>query len=79
MRRPRVRTNTCWDHPDNLTAGSSLCRNAAVAAVGFLPLLLSSLTPYVIVGLFLASIVVLSWLATVIALPALVSRSRAAI
>ena len=50
-----------------------------MAAVGFLPLLLSSLTPYVIVGLFLASIVVLSWLATVIALPALVSRSRAAI
>ncbi len=55
----------------------ALSRNAAVVAVGFLPLLFSSLTPYVIVGLFLASIIVLSWLSTVIALPALVSRSQA--
>ena len=52
----------------------ALSRNAAVIAVGFLPLLLSSLTPYVIVGLFLASIILLSWLATVVVLPALVSR-----
>lgn len=52
----------------------ALSRNAAVIAVGFLPLLLSSLTPYVIVGLFLASIIVLSWLATVVALPALLGR-----
>jgi len=52
----------------------ALSRNAAVIAVGFMPLLLSSLTPYVIVGLFLASIIVLSWLATVVALPALVAR-----
>ena len=51
----------------------ALSRNAAVIAVGFMPLLLSSLTPYVIVGLFLASIIVLSWLATVVALPAVVA------
>jgi predicted RND superfamily exporter protein len=43
---------------------------------GFLPLLFSSLTPYVIVGLFLASIIVLSWLATVVVLPALVTRRK---
>ena len=49
-------------------------RNAAVVAIGFLPLLFSSLTPYVIVGLFLAAIIVLSWLSTVIALPALVAK-----
>ena len=54
----------------------ALSRNAAVVAVGFLPLLFSSLTPYVIVGVFLASIIVLSWLATVIALPALVGGRR---
>ena len=54
----------------------ALTRNAAVIAVGFLPLLFSSLTPYVIVGVFLASIIVLSWLATVIALPALVVGRR---
>ncbi|MCP4959490.1 MAG: hypothetical protein GY925_09510, partial [Actinomycetia bacterium] len=50
----------------------ALTRNAAVIAIGFLPLLGSSLTPYVVVGLFLATIIVLSWLATMVALPALV-------
>ncbi len=50
----------------------ALTRNAAVIAIGFLPLLFSSLTPYVIVGLFLATIIVLSWIATMVALPALV-------
>ncbi len=54
----------------------ALTRNAAVVAVGFLPLLFSSLTPYIIVGVFIATIIVLSWLATVVALPALVSGSR---
>ena len=54
----------------------ALSRNAAVVAVGFLPLLFSSLIPYVIVGLFLASIIVFSWLSTVIALPALVTRAQ---
>jgi len=52
----------------------ALSRNAAVIAVGFTPLLFSSLTPYVIVGLFLASIIVLSWFATVVTLPAIVNR-----
>ncbi len=54
----------------------ALTRNAAVIAVGFLPLVFSSLTPYVIVGIFLGSIIVLSWFATVVALPALVVRRR---
>ncbi len=56
----------------------ALSRNAAVIAIGFTPLLFSSLTPYVIVGVFLATIIVLSWLATVIALPALVGGRRGA-
>ncbi|MEL6890865.1 MAG: MMPL family transporter, partial [Actinomycetota bacterium] len=51
----------------------ALTRNAAVIAIGFTPLLLSSLTPYVIVGLLLASIIVLSWLATMLLLPAVTS------
>ncbi len=51
----------------------ALSRNAAVVAIGFMPLLLSALTPYVIVGLFLSSIIGLSWLATVVVLPALVT------
>lgn len=51
----------------------ALTRNAAVIAIGFTPLLFSSLTPYVIVGLLLASIIVLSWLVTVLVLPAAVA------
>lgn len=54
----------------------ALTRNAAVVAIGFLPLLFSSLMPYVIVGLFLGAIITLSWLSTVIALPALVSATE---
>jgi uncharacterized protein len=54
----------------------ALSRNATVIAVGFLPLLFSALTPYVIVGLFLAAIIALSWLATVVALPAIVTARR---
>ncbi|MGI9599162.1 MAG: efflux RND transporter permease subunit, partial [Acidimicrobiales bacterium] len=50
----------------------AMTRNALVIALGFLPLLLSSLVPYVVVGVLLASIVGLSWLASVVVLPALV-------
>lgn len=53
----------------------ALTRNAVVIAVGFSPLLLSSLVPYVVVGVLLASIVTLSWLASVVVLPAMVSGS----
>lgn len=55
----------------------ALTRNAAVISIGFMPLLFSSLTPYVIVGLFLAGIIVLGWLATMVLLPAIVSTGRA--
>ncbi len=51
----------------------ALTGNAAVIAIGFTPLLLSSLTPYVIVALFLASLIVLSWFTTLMALPAAVA------
>ena len=57
----------------------ALTRNAVVIAVGFAPLLASSLVPYVVVGVLLASIVGLSWLASIVVLPALVAgpdRSR---
>jgi uncharacterized protein len=54
----------------------ALSRNAAVVAIGFMPLLLSSLTPYVIVGFFLSSIIVLGWLGTVVILPAVVVGAK---
>ena len=54
---------------------SALTRNALVIAIGFLPLLFAALVPYIVVGVFLATIIVLSWLATMTALPAMVGTS----
>jgi predicted RND superfamily exporter protein len=51
----------------------AMTRNAVVIAVGFAPLLLSSLVPYVVVGALLATIIVLSWLASILVLPAAAS------
>ncbi len=50
----------------------ALSRNALIVAIGFTPLFLSSLVPYLVVGVFLASIIVLSWFATLLFLPAVV-------
>lgn len=50
----------------------ALTRNAFVIAVGFLPLFLSTLVPYLVVGAFLASLMLLSWAATLLVLPPLV-------
>ncbi len=51
----------------------AIVRNAIVIAIGFTPLLLSPLMPYITVGFFLASIMVLSALVTLVLLPALLS------
>ncbi|MDG2114350.1 MAG: MMPL family transporter [Actinomycetota bacterium] len=48
----------------------ALTRNAASVAIGFTPLFLSSLTPYIVVGVFLSSILIVSWLVTLLGLPA---------
>ncbi len=50
----------------------AIWRNVVVIAVGFLPLLAAPLMPYRTVGLFLASIMALSGVATLLILPALV-------
>ncbi|TKB44430.1 RND transporter [Thalassotalea mangrovi] len=49
----------------------AISRNAIVIAIGFTPLLLSPLVPYITVGFFLASIMVVSALVTLVLLPAL--------
>ncbi|MFO7857410.1 MAG: MMPL family transporter, partial [Ectothiorhodospiraceae bacterium] len=49
----------------------AISRNAIVIAVGFLPLLAAPLVPYNTVGIFLASIMAASALASIILLPAL--------
>jgi len=48
----------------------AITRNAIVIAVGFLPLLGSTLTPYSTVGFFLAAIMAVSSIVTLLLLPA---------
>ena len=49
----------------------AITRNAVVVTLGFLPLGLSTLTPYVTVGLFFASLMAWSFVATIFFMPAL--------
>ena len=51
----------------------AISRNAIVIAVGFLPLLLSPLVPYNTVGMFLAAIMIISCLTTLVILPILMT------
>jgi predicted RND superfamily exporter protein len=51
----------------------AISRNVIVIAIGFTPLLLAPLVPYKTVGIFLASIMVISGLATMFILPALIT------
>ena len=51
--------------------GLAIARNAVIISLGFLPLAMSTLTPYVTVGLFFAALMVSAALATLILLPAL--------
>ena len=50
--------------------GRAILRNAIVIALGFLPLMVSSLTPYVTVGSFFSLLMVMATLATIFVLPA---------
>lgn len=52
---------------------TAISRNAITITVGFTPLLVAPLVPYKTVGFFLAAIMTLSWLATLIVLPAMLS------
>jgi predicted RND superfamily exporter protein len=51
----------------------AISRNAITISVGFTPLLLAPLVPYRTVGFFLATIMAVSWLATLFILPALIT------
>ena len=50
--------------------GRAIARNAIIITVGFLPLTLSTLSPYITVGLFFASLMLFCTLATLFMLPA---------
>lgn len=51
----------------------AISRNAIVIAIGFTPLLLAPLVPYITVGFFLASIMAVSALVTLMLLPAVIN------
>lgn len=51
----------------------AIVKNAIVISVAFLPLLLSSLVPYKTVGFFMAAIMAVSSMATLVILPALIT------
>ena len=51
----------------------AILKNAVIIAVGFTPLLLASLVPYQTVGFFLASIMFLSGMTTLIIMPSIVT------
>jgi uncharacterized protein len=50
--------------------GRAIARNAIIITIGFLPLTLSTLGPYITVGLFFASLMLFCTLATLFVLPA---------
>ena len=51
----------------------AIARNAIVIALGFTPLFFAALVPYITVGAFMAAIMVISGVATLLLLPALMS------
>jgi len=53
-------------------AGRAIGRNVLVIAIGFAPMLFSSLVPYITVGSFFLAIMIVSGLVTLLLLPALV-------
>ncbi len=55
---------------------AAISKNAIVIAIGFTPLLLAPLVPYVTVGVFLASIMAVSAIVTLVLLPAMLNLLR---
>lgn len=55
---------------------TAITRNALVIALGFTPLLFAPLVPYITVGFFLASIMAVSALVTLLLLPAIMTKAH---
>ena len=51
----------------------AITRNAFIIALGFIPMLFASLTPYIVVGALMALIMVLSWLVSLLLLPSVIA------
>ena len=51
----------------------AITKNALIVALGFIPMFVASLTPYIVVGVFMASIMVLSWVVSLALLPSIIT------
>ena len=51
----------------------ALTRNALIITLGFVPMFFASLVPYIVVVAFLTSIMLISWLVTLLILPAAIT------
>jgi predicted RND superfamily exporter protein len=74
--RSAVREAGSWDAAAESIFGEparAISRNAIVVAVGFLPLLAAPLVPYKTVGMFMAGILAVAAVGTLLILPALIT------
>ncbi len=60
-------------------AGRAISRNVLVIAIGFIPMMFSTLVPYITVGSFFLAIMVMSGLVTMLLLPALAKTFQKAL
>lgn len=77
IERARAIYRQTGDLPDTMRQmfnepASAIVRNAVVIAIGFTPLLLAPLVPYITVGFFLVSIMAVSALVTLLILPSII-------
>ena len=78
LQRSRELRRTAGSWPDTVAGmfkepAMAISRNAIIISIGFTPLLVAPLLPYRTVGFFLATIMAVSWLATLVLLTALVT------
>lgn len=77
--REMVKQTGCWrDAAREMfkEPAMAISRNAITISIGFTPLLIAPLVPYRTVGFFLATIMAVSWVATLFILPALMTLMR---
>ncbi|MEE9248079.1 MAG: MMPL family transporter [Dehalococcoidia bacterium] len=67
----RAALNRLFEEP-----ARALTRNALIIAIGFTPMFFASLVPYIVVGAFLTSIMLLGWLTTLLLLTAVITSSQ---
>ncbi len=51
----------------------AITKNAIIIAIGFVPMFFASPTPYIVVGIFMASIMVLGWVVSLALLPSIIT------